>query len=575
MKKTLVIIALVLVAVLCVPSVPALAAADSVQIKTFDSVDGFYSDTDMNNAQKYVTGYKSSNTNVNPSMSTLYGYLNSYEWDSSKDLYIIFISRYSDTLTVWEMDSELVGDAFSVVSPTSLPATVYPNNNYTMLTFFNLSRQVWYAGRSGTLSLNVQSPTWSYSNDGVFVGNNSGIYIRSDTQEEILDSNIPVYFNWDIVQKGGSAVTDSNKTFYSADKSSYTNFLDPSLPYTNENDETVSPDNGVEFESNENHMYLKSCDVGFCKPYSSSDLSSAGGGYLYVNYTYDNWINSHSSDYWVNIRTVVNVDGTQFSGINTRALDLNGVNVLTFKESTVPNNWTDEGLLFVEFPNTVVSTYKAGYVYSIPYPTFANTDSGGISNRSRFLSNGRNRLFLTPSGGRGYDITNESLGDFLQSIFNVNVHQKFTLTVTVWLQDTNNNRSGEFTKSFNLITGVGTTTDTGITDNDNPFEPDPMLPDIPDGSGNDSNSVAPIVNNFMINGSGTIGYDPGYRDLKEDIDKDPDGNFSQYLDPMQNDDVGSWFMSFVDEMPTEMKSILIAGVGVGVLFGLYRFIRRG
>lgn len=369
------------------------------------------------------------------------------------------------------------------------------------------------------------------------------------------------------------------KDLYKILEGTFTPINDPVNAFTSSGvvedyDTDILPDE-VEYESNENHLYLKSCDVGFCKPTSVQDLGSAGGGYVYIQYTFDNWINNHSGDYHLDIRPTVQLDNNTYNGILNRALDLNGLIVLSFDTLTENDSWTNSGFLFVEFPDTIGGIYKKGYVYSIPYPVFAAEDSSGVSNRSRFLGNGRNRLYLTPEGGRGYDITSDPLGDSLESLWDVQEYETAYLSLNVRLVDNEGNESGQFIKRFNLKTGVGTVYDNSVTDNDNPFEPDPEYPSVPDGSDGDSSSFPTIYNQTVINANGTLGFDPGYRELKQDIDADPNGNFTQYLDPLKNDSLGEWFMSFINAFPPELKVLLISGTAAGVGFGIYRFVRRG
>lgn len=159
--------------------------------------------------------------------------------------------------------------------------------------------------------------------------------------------------------------------------------------------------------------------------------------------------------------------------------------------------------------------------------------------------------------------------------YNPFVIDAFTLLVS------GNDQSGLVQKQFNLVTGSNVFTDTSGMQNHDPYDPpdssdDTYLPSVPDGS----NTTTPQV---IINNGGTwsgsmnalITYDPAYRQLKEDLAADPNGNFTQYLAPFANNNAGGFVMGFLEGMPTALKTIFISGFGVLTLLGIYRFIRRG
>lgn len=580
MKKYASIIALCMVIVLCIPTIHAQASSNTEFIIRCRTT--VPQESTGNGAVLYGSVFPDGQSSGDAMRQHIIEGLATFDFSQLQgyDYYFVGANRTSGT-----GDNPATGNIF-VFWFNSSAVPLYTTGNSPSSTVSNS----FYASIGSTFkvqSLYVTTSgygSWSTVDTLTTQNNlNNSVYGACTNVQYVLDCNFAVNSWVEAIIKSGytNGSNDLKQWYLNGGFSECTDLFDNTQGYNAQGQIVDGSGQGiVEVESNENHLYLKSCDVGFCKPYSVSDLSSAGGGYLYVKYTYDNWINSHSSDYWVNIRTVVNVDGTQYSGINTRALDLNGVNVLTFKESTTPNAWNDEGLLFVEFPNNVVSTYKNGYVYSIPYATFAGTESGGINNRSRFLGNGRNRLFLTPHGGRGVDITEYPLGQALEDLFQIISHNQFTITVTVWLQDTDNNRSGEFTKSFNLLTGVGTTMDTGITDNDNPFEPDPSLPDIPDGTSGDSNSVAPIVNNTVINMGGKfegVFHDDSLDNLKETVDaypQVPNQHFWDYFLVYKDNAFLDATSDFFGALPSELSSLLISSIGIIGVFAIYRFVRR-
>lgn len=329
-----------------------------------------------------------------------------------------------------------------------------------------------------------------------------------------------------------------------------------------------------EYESNENHLYLKNIDAGFCKPYGISDLSFAGGGYVYLQYSYDNWVNSHSSDYQLDIRTTVQLGQNFFNGMIKRSIDLQGLTVIDFKALTDNDNWTESGFLFVEFPETLYGNYKKGYVYSVPYPTF-------VDNRSRFLGNGRNRLFLSPSGGRnGIEITNSSIGSALEESFNIQNYDVAYLSMDIRLIDSEGNTSGSYIKRFNLKTGVGSVYDTSITNNQNPFEPDYDLPSIPDGTDSDNNAVTYPSNNSGITftyyqGDTNVTIDYGGKELEEILESKTLPSLANLFQPFRDNALVAATSDYIGILPDDLQNIMFTCGGVLMVFVVWRFIRRG
>ena len=337
-------------------------------------------------------------------------------------------------------------------------------------------------------------------------------------------------------------------------------------------------------ESNANHLYFKNCDIGFCYPSSSISPSSFGGAYFYIKYELDDWIVDHIAEYQLVFYADCDVGNDLVNTIRYSVpLDPDGCIVIPFS-AVWTSPLTSYGYNVVVTDDYIKDGYYKAFLYSIAGAEFNNFGSrvstySGINNVASALNALKDKniaKFL-------YYIHDTDVIVYTSSQMVTVLAQKFNpykITAFTLLASGNDN-SGLVEKEFDLVTGTSTYTDTTGMQNQNPYNPpdapdDTYLPDIP-GNGN-STTPSVIVytgGNWTGNMDALITYDPAYQSLKNDLVADPNGNFTQYLTPVQSNEGTSWFMSFVDLMPSQMKAILITGVGVGVLFGLYRFIRRG
>lgn len=348
------------------------------------------------------------------------------------------------------------------------------------------------------------------------------------------------------------------------------------VPYYN-GTEIVIPDTGSGEESNENHLFLKNFDIQFCKPYNLADVySRAGGGYASFTYDFDSWINSHSSDYEIDIITQIDVDGNTYTYPNVRNLDVSGVLVLPFSGLAPSYPWSQENLLFVQYPNKIFGNYNLGYIYSLTYQKYVN-------NYNRFLGSGRsNRLFF-----KGFDIASDFddvLGSQVEQLFSNITHTKFQISFTVTMVDTvSGERSGSYIKTFDLLNGVYNVTSNTIADNTNPFEysdESPYLPVEDSGGGylpSTNNNL--VTNNINIPNDYTVTYRDGVNSFIDWYNQDSSvtgiqNTFWGSMGVFKGNPASELYSEYFGFLPDGFKSVIFGCAGIGIIGGALTVLRK-
>lgn len=345
------------------------------------------------------------------------------------------------------------------------------------------------------------------------------------------------------------------------------------------------PDDDVVIENNTNHLYLKNVNAGFCKPKSMKNLSGVGGGYIYISYDFDDWINYHNSSYDFQITSDFNIDDTHSGTIIRQPLDLQGVTVLPFSDLATLTNWNNENIIFVESNEQILSTYNLGYVYSMPYMKF-------VENRNVIQGNMTPWVYLTTIAPNenilGYDLSS----DFTSAIENLFIsqvnHTKFTLTITCKLIDkVSGEESGTFSKTFNLLNGVQNTTSKTIEDNQNPFEnsdDDVQLPIDNEGGGYNTIGYGAGNNNQIVNFTTPsdirLYLDNGLQQFIDLFNSSPDtqlvtNSFWSSFGIFENNPVHELYKEYFDGViPDDLKDVLIGCATIGIVGGVFCCLRR-
>ena len=312
-----------------------------------------------------------------------------------------------------------------------------------------------------------------------------------------------------------------------------------------------------EVESNVNHMYFDSCDIGFCMPYGIMNTRNFGGSYVYVRYVVDDWIVNHINDYKINVHMTATIDNHTYNGGSTISLDRDGCITIPFINFDWPI--TTYGYQSMITNTEIEQNFCKSYLYSMSNTTFSN-----VKNKYNFV----NSWAQLNTGKYLFSVFNDEFQGIVQDIstanFDFNRFNPYNILLSVKLVDSEGNESGVVSRRFDLVTGGDTSEDNSGLVNDNPFEPDPdnsdFTPSVPDG--NNSTFPTIIINNGGTwTGTSTIAFDPGYKELKYDIDQDPDGNFTQYLAPFENNEAGNFVFSFFNKMPIPITIVFI-GIGI-------------
>ena len=461
----------------------------------------------------------------------------------------------------------------------------------------NSTPKMTFTFASSNTRENPNKPGIWMGNVGLQTYNNEMVYFAnygSSLTEYMYYTNCEHYYSskefWDLYYNDNTALASSISNYFGVysivsggkiDTVDLTDYANNS-PYWDGN-EIIDPSGGgggVVIEDNTNHLYLKNVNAGFCKPRSMKNLSNVGGGYLYFSYDFDDWLNYHNFDYDFQITSDFNIDGNHYGSVIRQPLDLQGISVLPFSDLGNLINWNGENIIFVESTEQILSTYNLGYVYSMPYAKF-------IQNRNVIQGNLTPWVYLTTYGVDilGYDLSN----DFSTSIENLFVsqvnHTTFTLTVSCKLIDkVSNQESGTFTKTFNLLTGVSTTSDKSIEDNRNPFEnseDDVFLPVDDKGGGyqvigsGDNNQIV----NFTTPSDIKLFIDNGLHNFISWYNSDPStaevsNGFWSSFGIFRNNPAIDLYEDYWGFLPDGFKNIIIGCATIGIVGGVFSALRR-
>lgn len=368
-----------------------------------------------------------------------------------------------------------------------------------------------------------------------------------------------------------------------------TDYLDGGFSSYFDGNGVVTPDrpDDVVVENNTNHLYLKNVNAGFCKPKSMKNLAGVGGGYVYISYDFDDWINYHNSSYDFQITSDFNIDDIHSGTIIRQPLDLQGVTVLPFNDLATLTNWSNENIIFVESNDQILSTYNLGYVYSMPYIKFSQ-------NRNVIQGNMTPWVYLTTfdSGENDEHIMGWDLSsDFTSAIQNLFVsqinHTKFTLTITCKLIDkVSGEESGTFSKTFNLLNGVQNTTSKTIEDNQNPFEnsdDDVQLPIDDTGGGYNSIGYGAGNNNQIVNFTTPsdirLYIDNGLKDFLNWYNTDPStsevsNGFWSSFGIFRNNPAVDLYEDYWGFLPSGFKNIILGCATIAIVGGVFALLRK-
>lgn len=581
MKKFSVAICLILTLILCLPSLSV--SADSVVTEGFftsDSVSNYFTGSYVgsNSSFSRLTGsddfYKISNneisaadiaafnslevTNVNdPNYcsflvrdgSNWYYYLMQFNTTQNLIVYnngtFIFISPYGVDYNQLIAYRYYVYQNGSWSAPAGLNSTVY-NNQYR---YFQIPQN----SASQTLSLMYVHNINFVSDIGEYLansGSSSGVARFVDIWQDVYSNN---------------------------NVSGYTNYCPSDLPFWN-GSSVVDP-SGSPVETNLNHLYLTNFDSGFCKPYHMEDLWRAGGGYMYLKYNFDSWVNSHISDYNLQIITQLDVDGTTTTYPSVRNLDAQGISVFSFGEMASSFNWGNENMLFLEYPDSLFGNYKIGYVYSLSSNQYIQTHFG-----ARYIADGNaNKRLFYSNGSSTRRLTGSETDSDIQSTFLGSTHSEFKISIIVRLVDVSTSEvSGSYVETFDLISGVSTVSNDQIRDNTNPYVSDDSvyLPVDNSDGGYLVQGSRDMVNVYNMTPSQIkLVIDNGLEQFITWYNSDPSvtevsTGFWSSFGIFRNNPAIDLYEDYFGFLPTGFKDIILGCATIGIVGGVFAALRR-
>ena len=345
-------------------------------------------------------------------------------------------------------------------------------------------------------------------------------------------------------------------------------------------------------ESNENHMYFKSCNIGFAEPNNVNSFTQFGGAYVYFKYDVDQWVNDHIDEYYIEIEGTLSLDGHTRSGGTLLRLDPDGCTTVPLSD-LFGQDVVNAGVVTYTVNRTVEQNFLQSYLYSMSNATLTRLLQGDSSSGSsgsllsaltelgNYAASELRSLWVIASTGNTV-VCNKNYPEN-QGGVTLTPHTDFKITLDCNLQDSNGNESGEIGKMFDLYKGSDVVTDSSGLRNEDPYEIDPIgedfLPDIP----NDST----VVNS----GSGSVNvYNMTPSEVKLVIDNGLDKFVNWYntsnevgttvngfwasFGIFKNNPATDLYEEYFGFLPTEFKTIMLGAATIGIVGCVFSMLRR-
>lgn len=647
MKKTVaLIIALCLVVLAFVPSVSVRASFDgSYHIKTVQSVDGFWSDSQINTWQKNIVGLGSNVSGFLDSnkISLIYDALDSLVIENGYEPFLVYIDQ-SGNLYCIVCSSDFIEDACAIIMRDSMPDIGIPQLRL-LVKGKNISSGYKFLFGHYQTSLSNNSFNWSS------LSLNKGYVAPGDLYESDYFSNIlgiidggdyPLYLNADIISQGNSAFSynydSSVASFLSRDRSSYTNFMSGNLPYSNSSGFIVDPNEPTEPEVNtalafdvfNSQVVYNQFNKTFTSANISWDLNPMGRTIL-ETYPATEWdmkftcqVTYNMNSYRPNNQTTPlqsYANGFTFTG--TYSFDdydsimdgqIYGIDPIkgfeTLSDAEIASAVNPDCNLFFALLGAMKGNYASGNSYTSGKTGFSlvggtlvrffadnYVSAGGLGSAVLQLE------ALTGQNGRDW-LEDHISGDYIYMLDN------FTMNVQAWFECgsvksqsgytdidfVNHTTSSYAPKAYETEEGVTPIIPDPYTNtNDTPVEPGgldangvvvyvPVNVEVNVPSGGGDNTVTSGDNSIINNNNPT--FNPVFNNNNENsveslsdlIGEDAataNNGIGGFLDPFKNNAMVTLTGEYLGIIPDQLKTLLTAAVGILIVLGIYRFIRRG
>lgn len=611
-KKLIVSIVVVLSLVLSFPFVSsAQIKENSFELHTLDSVSSFFNDSILQTYQNHITSFDD-----DEKISSIYDAINSFSLTGYKPMLYgysynggtlhLFVYAISEIVT--DVSYFSYGDVSQYDSVSGIIQLAYDNTanmpyGYIIIgqpCEYNFSTHVWNYSSTYTTTL------YGYTDGRKAIG-----YIGSSNYGfALLDANCSVFSAYQYENNGGSNLNTSSDLF-AIDSSGLTDFMSDDLSYTNSDGNIITPtpipnslDKSVAFRKIDLSTIYSYTAKAHCAGLLAWELDPVG--YSIIDENLSGWTMHYNI--LVTYKWDTSMDNVVFrpfynggSASGTVAWDIDIEPTGSIKANEQKFDIYD-----------LLNTYQVSQGSS--------TDIANLGLAVYALKNGKGSVLGDFFGQLGQDITDISSQIGQANLFSINgysandISQIFTPTYTYALthldmqvvaypvNNTAHIKGKSGTTKLNLVTNTNSAYAQGaeVTDSESGYDivspdyessGDTVVTPVNNGSGSQvyvvinnpssnstgggsssSSSSSPSIN---IDNGGTISFDPGYRDLRNDVISS-ENDWGQYFLPFKDTNgVGEMFGSFLDNMPDELKAIFIGGFGILTCFAIYRFIRRG
>lgn len=610
-QKIIPFLCICMIVVLSVPSVPALAD-EPVDVKcyttesVYDYFTGSVGETDKQDIADLI--YRVPNTFVTSDViSALQNFPSDPNNGNSSPLtsgywFVAVNSSINQMAVYWPLESfNDVDIDWSAASPCLTVNTTgevcfnacfnETDSNaryYMMVSYYNLNTHTWGSPTGYTMTQTNDSDHLFYFKIYNTYGTGRPTYIlsASDNLHYLYSGTEFKYFT---NNSGTYNHTDFLLSIYKG-LYNYTNYLPSTLPYYN-GSEIITPDDGNNVETNENHMYFNSCDFGFCEPLNVNSFSNFGGAYFYCNYSVDSWVRDHINDYSIVFSAIATIGDRQYNGTVVSKLDPDMCLTLPF--NAVFSNFSNLGFSTYVTNKKIDGNYLKTYLYSVDpnnYLSFYNSVSSGSSGNS--LSDALNKLIQSDANSTGVlAYTSDSLSqvikqnilttEFLNGLY---FHNNYKFRVQAYLIDNDGNESGAVARLFDIVKGSSTSVDNQGLTNEDPFESDDdtgeQLPIIPDNTSTVGYSTSGgFVNNINIPSEYSVTYRDGVNTFIDWFNKDPEvtgiqNSFWGALGVFKGNPANELYSDYFSFLPDGFKSIIFGCAGIGIIGAAATILRK-
>lgn len=347
----------------------------------------------------------------------------------------------------------------------------------------------------------------------------------------------------------------------------------------------VTPDRPTNEETNANHMYFNSCEVGFCEPSGVNNFSTFGGAYFYTKYSVDQWVKDHINDYDLYFSATAFVGSRQYNGSVQVSLDPDGCISIPFSDIfTTDGGVISNGFVAATTNKLIEQRFYKTFLYSVSgdnleplLDKFNNVSNNNLQSAwDQLLDISYGNWLLTYNATGMTKVLNDSTAAIIAPV--AQAYTNFKIQTIVHLVDKDNNISGNVGRVFDLYTGSDTSTDNQGLTNEDPYIDDNVgddedyLPDVPSdnqvvGYGTTSNSINQVVS---VPSEFTLKYRDGVNSFIDWYNQDPSStgimnSFWGMMGVFRNNPATDIYEDYWGFLPSGFKNLVLACASLGII----------